>query len=56
MIVLIILAVLFGTLLILVPLLERSKFRMSEQQMSKLWRWVLPLILILIVLRMLEHI
>jgi hypothetical protein len=56
MIVLIILAVLFGTLFVLVPMLERSKFRISAKQTAKLSRWILPLVGLLIVLRIFEHI
>lgn len=48
-----ILALLFLALVIIIPLLERSKVRMSEQQMGKLSRWVWPLVMILLVTQLL---
>lgn len=47
MTVLIILAVLFIALIVIVPLLERSKTRISDESVSKMSRWVLPLLLVL---------
>jgi hypothetical protein len=47
MTVLIILAVLFIALVVIVPLIERSNFRMSDQQMGKWGRWILPLLVIM---------
>lgn len=44
-----ILVMLFVALIIIVPLLERTKVRMSDQQMSKISRWILPLVMILII-------
>ena len=47
MTVLIILGVLFIALVIIVPLIERSTFRMSGEQMGQLGRWLLPLVVIM---------
>ena len=52
---LIIVAILFISLLIAIPLLERSKFRLSGEQMGKLGRWVLPLMIIAIILQLIFH-
>ena len=55
MAVLIILAVLFITLIVVVPLIERSKFRMSGEQMGKLGRWILPLLVIMVIIQLVMH-
>jgi hypothetical protein len=55
MTVLIILGVLFLALVIIVPMLERSKFRMSGEQMSKLGRWILPLLVVMIIVQLFMH-
>jgi hypothetical protein len=55
MTVLIILGVLFLALVIVVPLLERSNFRMSGEQMSKLGRWILPLLMVMIIVQLFMH-
>jgi hypothetical protein len=55
MTVLIILAVLFIALVIIVPLIERSTFRMSSEQMSKLGRWILPLLVIMLSIQLVMH-
>lgn len=55
MTVLIILGVLFIALVIIVPLIERSKFRMSSEQMSKLGRWILPLLVIMLSIQLVMH-
>ena len=47
MTVLVILAVLFIALIVIVPLLERSKTRISDESVAKMSRWVLPLLLVL---------
>jgi hypothetical protein len=39
--------VLFIALVIIVPLIERSTFRMSGEQMGQLGRWILPLLVIM---------
>jgi hypothetical protein len=55
MTVLIILGVLFIALVIIVPLIERSKFRMSNEQMGKLGRWLLPLVVIMVIIQLVMH-
>nr|WP_193362868.1 hypothetical protein [Aliiglaciecola lipolytica] len=55
MTVLIILGVLIIALLIVVPLLERSNFRMSNQQMSKMSRWILPLVMLMVVIQLIMY-
>lgn len=55
MAVLTILAVLFISLIVIVPLIERSNFRMSNEQMNKLGRWILPLLVIVAVIRLVMH-
>ena len=47
--VLILLAVLFGALALIVPLIERSKMRISNEDAAKWARWIWPLMIILIV-------
>ncbi|GGD62928.1 hypothetical protein [Lacimicrobium alkaliphilum] len=44
---------LFLALVIIIPLLERSKVRMSDEQMGKISRWVWPLVMILLITQML---
>ncbi|GAC22337.1 MAG: hypothetical protein CL579_02550 [Alteromonadaceae bacterium] len=55
MTVLIILGVLFIALLVVVPLLERSSFRISNEQMSKMSRWILPLLVVMVVIQLIMH-
>ncbi|MFT5923912.1 MAG: hypothetical protein ACI9LE_000900 [Paraglaciecola sp.] len=55
MTVLIILGVLFIALVVIVPLIERSKFRMSGEQMGKLGRWILPLLVIMVIIQLIMH-
>lgn len=55
MAVLIILAVLFIALIVVVPLIERSKFRMSGEQMGQLGRWILPLLVIMVIIQLVMH-
>jgi len=55
MTVLIILAVLFIALVVIVPLIERSNFRMSNEQMGKFGRWILPLLVILVIIQLVMH-
>lgn len=43
----IILGILFLALIIIVPLIERSNMRMSNESMAKMSRWFLPLIAII---------
>jgi hypothetical protein len=55
MTVLIILAVLFIALVVIVPMVERSNFRMSNEQMGKLGRWILPLLVIMVIIQLIMH-
>ncbi|MFQ3197872.1 MAG: hypothetical protein ACI8R9_000377 [Paraglaciecola sp.] len=55
MTVLIILGVLFVALIVIVPLLERSSFRVSGDQMFKMGRWILPLLLIMVTLQLIMY-
>ncbi|WP_338517031.1 hypothetical protein [Alteromonas gracilis] len=52
--VLILLAVLFGALALIVPLIERSKMRISNEDASKWAKWIWPLMIILIVAQLLR--
>lgn len=52
--VLILLAVLFGALMIVVPLIERSKVRISEEDTRKWSRWIWPLMGVLLVVQLLR--
>ena len=49
---LIILGVLFLTLAIAVTLLEKSSFRMSNEEMAKWSKWVWPLVGILLIVQL----
>ena len=53
--VLIILGVLFVALVVIVPLIEKSNMRMSEEQMSKWGRWILPLVILVLVIQFVMH-
>ena len=55
MVVLKILSILFITLIILVTLLERFGKPMSEEEQSKISRWVLPMCMLLAVLGLLRY-
>lgn len=55
MAVIILLGVLFIALLVIVPLIERSGFRMSGQQMQKISRWILPLCIVLALIQLFRH-
>ena len=55
MTILIILAVLFIALVVIVPLIERSSFRMSSEQMGSLGRWILPLLVISLIIRLVMY-
>jgi uncharacterized membrane protein len=55
MTVFIILGVLFIALVVIVPLIERSNFRMSTEQMGKWGRWILPLLVIMVIIQLIMH-
>jgi carbon starvation protein CstA len=46
----IILGVLFLALVIIIPLVEKSNVRMSDETTAKISRWIWPLLIVLIVL------
>lgn len=52
--VIILLAVLFGALAIVVPLLERSKMRISNEDAAKWARWIWPLMGVLLVIQLIR--
>ncbi|MFT2092581.1 hypothetical protein [Paraglaciecola sp. 2405UD69-4] len=52
MTVLIILGCLFIALLVIIPLIERSGFTMSNETMGKWGRWILPLLVVLGVIQL----
>lgn len=52
--ILIVLAI-FTALFVLVPLLERSKVRMSNESVAKFSRWILPLALILAITQLIRY-
>lgn len=55
MTVVIILAILVIALIVVIPLLEKSNFRMSPEQMQKWGRWVLPLAIVLALVQLIRH-
>ncbi len=55
MVVLSILGVLFLVLIIVVPLAERFAKPMKDEEVSKISRWVLPLVALLLVAQLLAH-
>jgi hypothetical protein len=55
MTVFIILGVLFIALVIIVPLVERSNFRMSDGQLGKLSRWILPLVVMMVIIQLVMY-
>lgn len=54
MTILYIIGILFLALVIVVPLLEKSNWRMSNKDMSKLSRWIWPLLMILLVAQLIK--
>ena len=52
--VLILLAVLFGALALIIPLIERSKLRISHQDATKWAKWIWPLMGILLIAQLLR--
>ncbi|CAM4309066.1 hypothetical protein [Alteromonas australica] len=52
--VLILLAVLFGALALIIPLIERSKLRISHQDAAKWAKWIWPLMGILLIAQLLR--
>ena len=52
--VLILLAVLFGALALIVPLIERSKMRIRNEDAAKWAKWIWPLMGILLIAQLLR--
>ncbi|WP_202942548.1 hypothetical protein [Alteromonas macleodii] len=52
--VLILLAVLFGALALIIPLIERSKMRISNEDAVKWAKWIWPLMGILLIVQLLR--
>lgn len=52
--VLILLAVLFGALALIIPLIERSKMRISNEDAAKWAKWIWPLMGILLIAKLLR--
>lgn len=50
-----ILAVLFLALVVIIPLVERYGKSYSGEDLSKLTRWIIPLILVLMVMQLLRY-
>lgn len=53
--VLIILGVLFLALLVIIPLIEKSNLRVSDESASKISRWIWPLIGVMLVLSLVTY-
>ncbi len=52
--VLILLGVLFAALFIIVPLIERSKMRVSPETAGKISRWIWPLVMISLIIQLIR--
>lgn len=52
--VLIIVGVLFAALAIVIPLIERSKMRVSNEDASKIARWIWPLMIVLLAVQLIR--
>jgi hypothetical protein len=52
--VLILLAVFFGALALIIPLIERSKMRISNEDAAKWAKWIWPLMGILLIAQLLR--
>ncbi|MGQ8365645.1 hypothetical protein [Glaciecola sp. 1036] len=51
----VILGVLFLALIIMVPLIDKSGVRMSNESLAKLSKWFMPLVFILIIAAMIKY-
>ncbi len=47
-----ILAVLFLALIIIVPMLEKSEVRISPETQSKIGKWIIPLLIVMVVVQL----
>ncbi|MFS1704818.1 hypothetical protein [Aestuariibacter sp. GS-14] len=54
MTVIIIIGILFLALAVVVPMLEKSNWRMNSEEQSKLSRWLWPLLMILLVAQLIK--
>lgn len=54
MTILYIIGILFLALVIIVPLLEKSNWRMSGEEQAKLSRWLWPLLVILLIAQLIK--
>lgn len=54
MTVIIILGVLFLALFIIIPLIEKSNVRVSDESAAKISRWMWPLLIVMVVLGMIK--
>ncbi|MFQ3249916.1 hypothetical protein [Glaciecola sp.] len=52
MAVLAILAVLFISLIVIIPMLEKSSVRISPETQAKFAKWIIPLVLIVLVIQL----
>ena len=55
MTVVIILAVLFIAPVVIGSVIVRSSFRMSNEQMGKMGRWILPLLVIMVIIQLVMY-
>ena len=53
---LLIITILFAALFIVIPLIERSKMRVSDEDAGKIARWVWPLMIVLILVQLFMYI
>ena len=51
----ILLIVLFVALVVIIPLIEKSGMRFSDQQTAKISRWILPLVILSGVVSLIYH-
>jgi|TARA_B100001123_G_scaffold424941_1_gene537150 hypothetical protein len=54
MTVIIVIGILFLALAIVIPLLEKSNWRMSSEEQSKLSRWIWPLLMLLLLAQLIK--
>ncbi len=50
--VLVIVGILFLALFLIIPLIERSKMRISSEESAKIARWIWPLIMIALIIQL----
>ena len=50
-----ILAVLFVALIVIIPMIEKSSIRISQETQEKFARWILPLVVIVLVIQLFMH-